>query len=177
MGDPPRRSSQCPSGRNDSFVVGHIEDKASQSPHLICEARVRCARPPAWRSTRGRSATMTTQAYHESFAGTGEVVRLAARSATALHPKTVTVFLDGSASGQRRTGQAAALARRWYAHLVGVHVMPGRTKLQSSHCYAVGHKAIDQVIGLARRLRSDADIDAASAGEEFTALCRQMEVD
>jgi len=120
---------------------------------------------------------MTTQAYHESFAGTGEVVRLAARSATALHPKTVTVFLDGSASGQRRTGQAAALARRWYAHLVGVHVMPGRTKLQPSHCYAVGHKAIDQVIGLARRLRSDADIDAASAGEEFTALCRQMEVD
>jgi nucleotide-binding universal stress UspA family protein len=120
---------------------------------------------------------MTTEAYHESFAGTGEVVPFAVRSATSLHPKTITVFLDGSASGERRAAQAAALARRWNAHLVGVHVMPVRTKLQPSHCYAVGHKAIDQVIGLAHRLRSDADTAARLAGEAFTALCRETDVD
>src|SRR4051794_10098919 len=91
----------------------HIEGKACQSPHLICEARVRRARPLARRSTRARSVAMTAQDHLENLAPTGEVVHLAARAAMSLHPKTVTVFLDRHPSGQRRAAHAAALARRW----------------------------------------------------------------
>jgi hypothetical protein len=40
-----------------------------------------------------------------------------------LHPKTVTVFLDAGPSGNKRAAHAVALARRWDAHLVGVHVV------------------------------------------------------
>ena len=37
-----------------------------------------------------------------------------------INPKTITVFLDSSPSGQRRAAQAASFAQRWGAHLVGV---------------------------------------------------------
>lgn len=40
-----------------------------------------------------------------------------------IDPKTITVFIDPSPSGERRVAQAAALARRWDAHLVGVYVV------------------------------------------------------
>ena len=41
----------------------------------------------------------------------------------ALHPKTITVFLNAGVSGKNRAAHAVALAQRWDAHLVGVHVV------------------------------------------------------
>jgi hypothetical protein len=40
-----------------------------------------------------------------------------------LYPKMLTVFLDASPSGKHRAVHAAALAHRWDAHLIGVHVV------------------------------------------------------
>jgi hypothetical protein len=37
-----------------------------------------------------------------------------------VEPKTITVFLDASPSGEKRAAHAAAFAQRWDAHLVGV---------------------------------------------------------
>ena len=40
-----------------------------------------------------------------------------------MDPQTITVFLDASPSGERRARHAVALAQRWGAHVVGVHVV------------------------------------------------------
>jgi len=49
--------------------------------------------------------------------------RSAPSSQKRLYPKTLTVFLDASPSGKHRAVHAAALAHRWDAHVISVHVV------------------------------------------------------
>jgi nucleotide-binding universal stress UspA family protein len=95
---------------------------------------------------------------------------------TPLHPKTVTVFLDAGAAGAKRAAHAVALAQRWGAHLVGVHIIQPNAQPQPWDCYAVGEKAIDHVIELGRRFRADGQAAAEVLAEQFRALCGRMNV-
>ena len=92
-----------------------------------------------------------------------------------IDPKTITVFLDASPSGEARAGHAAALARRWNAHLVGVYVTFKGAALHPSMAYARSEKAIAGVIAHERRI-DDACEGAAAAGEHFRTLCARLEV-
>jgi nucleotide-binding universal stress UspA family protein len=95
---------------------------------------------------------------------------------TPLHPKTLTVFLDASPAGARRAAHAVALARRWGAHLVGVHIIQSNAPPHPWDCYAVGEKAIGQVIELGRKLHADGEAAAKVLAEQFKALCSKMNV-
>jgi nucleotide-binding universal stress UspA family protein len=117
-----------------------------------------------------------TQDHLDSLAHDGSAAHSIARTSMPLHPKTVTVFLDAGPPGKRRAAHAVALAQRWNAHLVGVHVVFGGVTLHPSHSYAVGEKAIDQVIAYERKLHADAEAAAAPLGEHFLALCTRMNV-
>ena len=55
-----------------------------------------------------------------------------------LYPKTLTVFLDASPSGKHRAVHAAALAQRWDAHLIGVHVVFAGVRLSAIR--VLGHR-------------------------------------
>jgi hypothetical protein len=64
-----------------------------------------------------------------------------------LYPKTLTVFLDASPSGKHRAVHAAALAQRWDAHLIGVHVVFAGVRLYPpSESWAIGERAFQAVI-------------------------------
>jgi len=117
-----------------------------------------------------------TQDRLESLAHDGSAPHSIAHTATPLHPKTVTVFLDAGPAGKMRAAHVVALAQRWDAHLVGVHVVSAGTTMHPSSCYAVGEKAIDQVIAHGRKLHADAETVAALVGEHFRALCARMNV-
>jgi hypothetical protein len=93
-----------------------------------------------------------------------------------LHPKTVTVFLDGGPSRKTRAAHAVALAQRWDAHLVGVHVVFSSEALRPWDCYAVGEKAIKQVLAHRERVHADDEAVASQVGEEFSGLCSRANV-
>lgn len=93
-----------------------------------------------------------------------------------IDPKTITVFLDASSSGKKRAAHAAAFARRWGAHLIGVHVVFAGVTLPPSTSYAGGHKAIEQVIAYERRLDAAAEAARAVVGEHFQALCARLNI-
>ena len=93
-----------------------------------------------------------------------------------IDPKTITVFLDASPSGEARAGHAAALARRWNAHLVGVYVTFKGAALHPSMAYARSEKAIAGVIAHERRIDDACEGAAAAAGEHFRTLCARLEV-
>jgi hypothetical protein len=64
-----------------------------------------------------------------------------------LYPKTLTMFLDASPSGKLRAVHAAALAQRWDAHLIGVHVVFAGVRLYPpSESWAIGERAFQAVI-------------------------------
>lgn len=90
-----------------------------------------------------------------------------------IEPKTITVFLDGSSSGQKRTAHAAALAQRWGAHLVGVHLVFADAALPLSISYARGQDAIRQVIV---QLDASAEAAAVIVKAQFQALCTRLNV-
>ena len=71
-------------------------------------------------------------------------------------PKTITVFLDASPSGDRRAARAAAFAKRWNAHLVGVHVVYKGAIPHPALAYARSEKAIAGVVAHERRIDSSA---------------------
>jgi nucleotide-binding universal stress UspA family protein len=93
-----------------------------------------------------------------------------------LHPKTVTVFLDAGPSGNKRAAHAVALAQRWDAHLVGVHVVFTSEALQRWDSYAIGEKAIIQVIAHEKKVRADDEEAAFRAGQHFVDLCSRSGV-
>jgi nucleotide-binding universal stress UspA family protein len=93
-----------------------------------------------------------------------------------IDPKTVTVFLDASPSGKRRAAHAAALAQRWGAHLVGVHVVFAGVSFHPSLCYARGHVAIEQVIIDVGELDVVAEATSVLLGNHFRALCARLNV-
>ena len=93
-----------------------------------------------------------------------------------LHPKTVTVFLDAGPSGNKRAAHAVALAQRWDAHLVGVHVVFTSEALHPWDSYAIGERAIQQVIAHEKEVRVDDEEVASQVGEQFVDLCSRSDV-
>jgi nucleotide-binding universal stress UspA family protein len=91
--------------------------------------------------------------------------------------KTIAVFVDATPEGSRRARHAAALAHRWNAHLVGLHVSCPDHAEHPSFAFARGGKAIRSVI-LDRRADEDvAEAMAVIVGRRFAALCRVRDVD
>jgi nucleotide-binding universal stress UspA family protein len=88
-----------------------------------------------------------------------------------IEPRTVTVFLDASPSGARRVAHAVALAQRWGAHLIGVHVVFAGVTPHPSMCYVRGESAIRQVIIDECELESVAEAASVLLGRRFDALC------
>jgi nucleotide-binding universal stress UspA family protein len=88
-----------------------------------------------------------------------------------IDPKTITVFLDASPSGERRVAQAAAFAQRWGAHLVGVYVMFKGVTSHPSMAYARSEKAIGDVIAHERRIEDACECTTAEVGDYFRTLC------
>jgi nucleotide-binding universal stress UspA family protein len=93
-----------------------------------------------------------------------------------LHPKTVTVFLDAGPSGNKRAAHAVALAQRWDAHLVGVHVVFTSEASHPSDSWAIGERAITQVIAHEKKVRADDEEVASQVGEQFVDLCSRSDV-
>jgi nucleotide-binding universal stress UspA family protein len=88
-----------------------------------------------------------------------------------IEPRTVTVFLDPSPSGAKRAAHAVALARRWGAHLTGVHVVFAGVTPHPSICYVRGDRAIQQVIVDESELEAVAECASVLLGKRFRALC------
>jgi nucleotide-binding universal stress UspA family protein len=88
-----------------------------------------------------------------------------------IEPRTVTVFLDASPSGAKRAAHAVALARRWGAHLTGVHVVFAGVTPHPSICYVRGDRAIQQVIVDECELEAVAECASVLLGSRFRALC------
>lgn len=88
-------------------------------------------------------------------------------------PKTITVFLDASPSGDRRAGLAAAFAKRWGAHLVGVHVVYKGASLHPAMAYARSEKAIAGVVAHEKRLDAACEGTMAAVEGRFAALCAE----
>ena len=93
-----------------------------------------------------------------------------------INPKTITVFLDSSPSGQRRASQAASFAQRWGAHLVGVYVVFKGVTSHPSMAYARSEKAIAGVIAHERRIEDACECTTAEVGDHFQALCARLNV-
>ena len=93
-----------------------------------------------------------------------------------INPKTITVFLDASASGQRRAAKAAAFAQRWDAHLVGVYVVFKGVTSHPSMAYARSERAIAGVIAHERRIEDACECTTTEVGEHFQALCDRLKV-
>src|ERR1700741_4397120 len=93
-----------------------------------------------------------------------------------IDPKTITVFLDASPSGERRAARAAAFAQRWGAHLVGVYVVFKGVTWHPSIAYARREKAIAGVVAYERRVEGVCEGTTAQVGEHFQALCARMNV-
>jgi nucleotide-binding universal stress UspA family protein len=93
-----------------------------------------------------------------------------------IDPKTITVFLDASSSGKRRASQAAAFAKRWGAHLVGVYVVFNGVVSHPSMAYARSEKAIAGVITHERRVEDACECATAEMGEYFRSLCAGLDV-
>jgi nucleotide-binding universal stress UspA family protein len=103
--------------------------------------------------------------------------RSAPSSQMRLYPKTLTVFLDASPSGKRRAIHAAALAKRWDAHVIGVHVVFAGVKLDPPcESWAIGERAIRAVIAHEKRLRVEAEAVVVHVSEHFQALCTTWNV-
>src|SRR5205814_1741450 len=98
------------------------------------------------------------------------------RAAAPIGPKTVTVFLDASPSGEKRAARAAVLAQRWGAHLVGVHMVFAGVRLHPSMLYARGLVAIERAIDHRQQLDADAEAAAAVLRERFRALCARLDI-
>jgi len=93
-----------------------------------------------------------------------------------IDPKTVAVFLDASPSGRKRASHATAMAQRWGARLVGVHVVFAGVTPHPSTSFVRGGEAIRRVIACEAQRGADADAAAALVGAHFRALCARSNV-
>lgn len=91
-------------------------------------------------------------------------------------PKTITVFLDPSPSGDRRAAYAAGFARRWGAHLVGVYVVFKGVTYHPSISYARLEKAIADVVAHEQRVEHACECTTTEVGERFRALCARSKI-
>ncbi|MDR3437721.1 universal stress protein [Telmatospirillum sp.] len=81
--------------------------------------------------------------------------------------KNIAVFLDDSPEGARVGDYAAVLAKRFTAHLIGIHSIDGIPGECSADSYARGKQAIDGVIARQRAAEED---QALAVGRCFAAL-------
>jgi len=135
----------------------------------------------SWRPGRHGGVQIDTNTGIEPFgrhrAGPCCVMRSAPSPQKRLYPKTLTVFVDASPSGKRRAVHAAALAQRWDAHVVGVHVVFAGVRLYPpSESWAIGERAFQAVIAHEKRLRANAEAVAADVSEYFQDLCVRWNV-
>jgi nucleotide-binding universal stress UspA family protein len=93
-----------------------------------------------------------------------------------IDPKTITVFLDASPSGDRRAALAAAFAKRWNAHLVGVYVTYKGVATHPAMAYARSERAIAGVVAHERRIDTACECAMAEVGDRFLALCKELNV-
>ena len=93
-----------------------------------------------------------------------------------VNPKTITVFLDASPSGEKRVARAAAFAQRWDAHLVGVYVVFKGVTYHPSITYARHEKAIAGVVAHERRVEYACECTTSEVGEHFKTLCARLNV-
>ena len=93
-----------------------------------------------------------------------------------LHPKTVTVFLDAGQSGKHRADHAVALAQRWDAHVVGVHVVYTTQALYPWDSFAVGETAIKEVIAREDKVHAHDKAVASRMGQQFRDLCSSWNI-
>jgi nucleotide-binding universal stress UspA family protein len=94
-----------------------------------------------------------------------------------LYPKTITVFLDANPSGKHRAVHAVALAQRWDAHVIGVHVVFAGVRLHPpSESWAIGERAFQAVIAHEKRLHENAEALAAEVSGHFHRLCTRSNV-
>ncbi len=93
-----------------------------------------------------------------------------------IDPKTITVFLDASSSGERRAAHAVALAQRWGAHLVGVYVVFKGVTSHPSVAYARSEKAIAGVMAHERRIEDACGCTTGEVGDHFRSLCAKLKV-
>jgi hypothetical protein len=93
-----------------------------------------------------------------------------------LTPKVITIFLDPSPSGKRRAEHAAVLARRWRAHLIGVHVAFAGIRWPSSMNYMRGDKGIEEVMAYMHRFETQPETTTHGVGQHFRTLCAEMKV-
>jgi nucleotide-binding universal stress UspA family protein len=93
-----------------------------------------------------------------------------------IDPKTITVFLDASPSGERRAAHAAAFAARWDAHLVGAYVVYNNAKSHPSMAYARSEKAIAGVIAHERKQLDQCECTSDEVCAHFRDLCARLKV-
>jgi nucleotide-binding universal stress UspA family protein len=93
-----------------------------------------------------------------------------------IDPKTITVFLDASRSGESRAARAAAFAQRWGAHLVGVYVMFKGVTSHPSMAYARSGKSMGGVIAHERRVEEACACTTEEVAEAFRSLCARFDV-
>src|SRR5882762_7480953 len=93
-----------------------------------------------------------------------------------MDPKTIAVFLDASPSGEKRAAHAAALAQRFGARLIGIHMVFAGVTLPPSMAYARGAAAIEDVFTYERQLDAAAKTTAARVANRFRTLCASSNV-
>lgn len=87
--------------------------------------------------------------------------------------KSIAVFLGETPQGQEIAGQAAALARRFAAHLIGIHGIASGAEVSPAESFARGARAIDDVV--ARHLAEERSRVLAVA-RRFAALAEPHDV-
>ena len=120
----------------------------------------------SWRPGRhgGVQIEMNTGigSFERHWAAPGCAVNLVPSPQKRLYPKTLSVFLDASPSGKHRAVHAVALAQRWDAHVIGVHVVFAGVRLYPpSESWAIGERVFQAVIAYEKRLRANAEAVAA----------------
>jgi nucleotide-binding universal stress UspA family protein len=93
-----------------------------------------------------------------------------------IDPKTVTVFLDASHSGDRRVALAAGFAKRWGAHLVGIHVVYKGVVPHPAMAYARSERGMAGVVAHERKIDTACECTKDELGERFLALCKDLDV-
>jgi hypothetical protein len=93
-----------------------------------------------------------------------------------LTPKVVIAFLDSSPSGKTRTSQAASLAKKWAAHLVGVRIAVERIEWPFSVNYVRGERGVEDVVAYQHQLESEQENNARQVAHCFRELCREMNI-
>ena len=92
-------------------------------------------------------------------------------------PETIAVLIDSTPAGWRRASLAVALARRWNAHVTGIHLVYARVQVPPSLSYALGTEATRNAIAYEDKLNADAEAADAELGERFRSHCAQLGVD